>query len=110
MAPKITLATLSQKIDDLNEKFDLHINSEAERDKMVDNHQNLLVGDGKTPSISEQLRNALAFNNGIKFWLTVLGTAFIGQFIVVLGTVIIIFVQAWPLIVKVSEAAPQLIK
>lgn len=55
----------------------------------------LVRGNGK-PSLMEDVRNLLAFVRSLRFWLTALAIAFIGQFAAVTITMIIAVVRLIP--------------
>lgn len=61
-------------------------------------HDKILVrGNGK-PSLQEDVRSLLNFVKGIRFWLTALALAFMGQFIAVGIGMIITFIQLIPVL------------
>ena len=117
MAGKTTLETVSQKIDDtkkliddLTSAFKEHVEREADRDAKVLAHDTLLVGDGKAPSMSENLRNVIAFQGTLQKILMIIAGAFIGEIVVVGVGFAITIIQVIPILSRFVSEAPQLVK
>lgn len=103
--PKITLQDIVSRLTSLESLSIEHKEIKDkidEMEKLLQEHDKILIrGNGK-PSMAEDLRNVKSFIESISFWLKVFGVAFIGQFIALIISIAIIVLQALPALERLA--------
>lgn len=84
--------TVKQVAGELSELKDLY----KEHDKI------LIRGNG-VPSLQEEIRTIKKFIESLRFWMTAFALAFIGQFVAVGVTMVIIIIQALPYLKMIAD-------
>jgi len=68
---------------------------------MTEEHDKILVrGNGK-PSMQEDVRNLLTFVKSLRWWMTAIAVAFLGQFIAVGISMVVTIIRLEPLLEKI---------
>lgn len=107
---QVTLKTLEKEIQDFRKEYTdgmvtmggIMTEFKAMQ-KTVETHDKILVTGNGNPSLQEDVRNIKEFIKSVKFWMTALAMAFIGQFVAIGVTVVVVVIQALPYLKAVAE-------
>jgi hypothetical protein len=98
------LGNLTQKINILNGLLERHNIKIDEHDVLLKEHDEILVrGSKDKPSLQEDVRTITMFIKSLKFWISTIAVAFITQFIAVGIGLVILLLQAMPLLQKLTD-------
>jgi hypothetical protein len=61
-----------------------------------DEHDKYLVRGNGVPSVMEDIRTIKKFMDKVNFWITAIGLAFMGQFVVFIFGAVILFIEVLP--------------
>lgn len=85
---RITVATIAERQESLS--------------KTLAEHDKILVRGNGVPSLQEDVRNIKGYINEQKMWIKAIALLFLGQFVAVGVSMVVLFIQVIPILQKLS--------